>query len=661
MARSSAGSCGRSTINSASFRTSGSRSRGPLRRRRPRRRGRFPRGPRPSWLPPVGCGSEDSTTLQTHCDGYGVHRSLATIADPSGDDPRTMRSGIGLSRRAKEAAPVPTTNRRLDAGMFHVLRRGARRSCSKHESESAWACPRVSPRRRAGCPSDRTWGRVGWWRHESRKDLPHIALRHIYAPGTRHAYLPVRVGTAKEDTVRTKARVMWALTAAAAVGVAPLQAQSGLFVGVGFGLGYGHGEAYGIYSSTSDGWGLGYGGHRQYRFSRDTCWDRYWDSYWDPWSGWYSDCVVYGPYRHSSFRASSWRSRWSGWYGPSTSFAYWQDPYASPWGPYWSHDPWNSYWNGYGDGYWDGRRFDDYYGGRVRTVYAAGGSRGVSVVRPSPFALGGTGYKENPRGTSVRTATRRPATTAVAAPATAPARVGSPASAGARPEGRPAVNRMPPQATPTRAASPEARPSDRARSGERPATTAPRSSGVGSQARTPGAEREAPAVGRQPAVDRGTQRGAANPAREPASVRTPAAGRPSDRVAPTRTAPNRTPAATTAPSGQGRREKASPARTPSTRVEPSRAPSARAEPSRTPAARAAPSRAPSTRSEPAREPSARSQPSRAPSAGSTPRAAPRSEPQAAPRSAPSAAPRSAPSAAPRPTRSSDSPSRRPPS
>ncbi len=125
--------------------------------------------------------------------------------------------------------------------------------------------------------------------------------------------------------MRTKARVTWALTAAAALGVAPVQAQSGLFVGVGFGvgtgsyssgslfvgssfgLGYGHSNAYGIYSSTYDGWGLGYRGQRHYHYSRDSCWDRYWDSYWDPWSGWYGDCVAYGPYRHDSYRARSWR------------------------------------------------------------------------------------------------------------------------------------------------------------------------------------------------------------------------------------------------------------------------------------------------------------------------------------------------------------------
>lgn len=569
--------------------------------------------------------------------------------------------------------------------MFNVPVRRARRCCFGHDERPSLTQEGVSPLAPARCP--------GLWTRMARPGAPRNHIRRCYptsyVPYDRMARPLLFIGSGsyslKEDTVRTMARAAWTMTAAAALAAAPVAAQSSLFVGVGFGfggaydsgslfmgtsfgLGYGHGSAYGIYSDTYDGWGLGYRGTRHHHVSRDYCWDSYWDSYWDPWSGWYGDCVAYGPYAHSSWRARSWRSRF--WYGPSTTYVYWRDPYAAPWGPYWSYDPWASYW----DGYWDGRRWDDwngYYGGNVRTVYAAGGRRGVTVVRPSPLAGYGTTFKEDPRATSVRTATRRPATSAVVAPVAPAVRGGEPAAT-SPPQSRPAVNRMPPSATPTRAAAPEARPSDRAR-GADGAVAAPRSSGLTAPARTPSSERAAPRGERQPASDRTGVRTPSAPVREPATAGAPQS-RPSERLSQREPAA-REPAARTptsgrtqsaAPSRERARPEASPSRAPATRPEPTTAPRSRAA---EPAPRAEPRSQPRSepraapRSEPRSQP--RSEPRAAPRSEprsqprSEPSAAARSEPRAAPRSAPSAAPRSAPSSEPRSAPASGGATRRP--
>ena len=407
--------------------------------------------------------------------------------------------------------------------------------------------------------------------------------------------------------MRTLSRTSITLLAAAALGAAPVQSQSfvsvgigtgSVFAGVGFGIGGLHttsslfvgstfGEpygGYGIYSASYNGWGAGYGGARHYAYSRDYCRDYYEYSYWDPYSSWQSDCVGYGQYSYNSSRARRWSSRWGGYYGPST-YVYISDPFSSPWGPYWAYDPWgSSYW----DGYRDGRRYglwDNYYGGRVRTVYASGGRLGTSIYRPSPLSPIGPSYKESPGVAGSRTAARRSgANTPSATPAAAPGRVASVSRGGAQPSSRPAIARTPPSGgAVTRTASPSpratARPSDRVAGTDRAATARP------SGART------------SPATS----------------------GTPSARVAPSTRS---TPSSGARPSDRSRPS-------PSTRVAPTRqgAPSTRSAPSRqsAPSTRSAPSRqsAPATRSAPSRQsaPSARSAPSSR-SSGTAPRSAP---------------------------------------
>ncbi|HSH74865.1 MAG TPA: hypothetical protein VLA09_04190, partial [Longimicrobiales bacterium] len=428
--------------------------------------------------------------------------------------------------------------------------------------------------------------------------------------------------------MHTKARTVLAVAAAAALGAGSARAQTSLFVGVGFGFGGdygstslfvgtsfglahygGYGNEYGIYSATYDGWGLGYRGVRHDHYSRASCWDYYWDSYWDPYGGWYLDCVAYGPYSYNSFRARSWRARWPYW--PRSTFVYVRDPYWAPWGPYYAYDPWGPYWSGY----WDGRRyglFDDYYyGGRVRTVYASGGRRGVAVARTSPFARSWPNYKENPQAFTGRTATRRQGS---AVPAAAPTLVQRPAptrdrraAAGATDAARgTAVDSSPTRVTTPRTATPDRQTT---RSGTARAATPDRPT----QVTTP---RPAATDARPSDRLRGNDRGqrpvregssATSPSRERDNVRQPTGSRPSARIGTQRQSPS-----------------ATDRNTPSTRSEPARAPSA--------------SRPSDARSGSAPRATPRSEPRVAPR--STPRLTPRSESRAAPRSQPQAAPRS---------------------
>jgi len=241
------------------------------------------------------------------------------------------------------------------------------------------------------------------------------------------------------------------------------------FVGLSLGLGWGghYGASpYGIYSDAYDRWDYGYGSHRAW--SSSSCWDYYGDSYWDPWDDWYWDCVAGGPYVYGSFRTRSWlgRSSWWGW--PST-YVYWADPFATPWGPYWAYDPWGGYWGSswsYGWNGWGYRPWSSWpYGsGRVRVVYSGGGFRDV-VGRASPLARGGAwggvGYKESPGNVAAATAKRRPS----AGPAAtgAPGRADAVAPrAGASRGGSGAVAPRAPSSRGGASAAAPRRPSDRA-------------------------------------------------------------------------------------------------------------------------------------------------------------------------------------------------------
>ncbi len=200
-----------------------------------------------------------------------------------------------------------------------------------------------------------------------------------------------------------------------------------LFAGVGFGMHVGSYDPGPAFAGFSVGLALrshqgyyddyGYGIYSE-GYGSDPCWDPYyddyyWDSYYDPYYG----CWRSGPnvrYR-SAYYGSQWgySSSWYSW-GHRNAFVYIRDPYRSPWGPGWAYDPWGSYWNGYWDGYGSsyGGYYDGYWGGSrgTRVVYGGNGRTGVSIHRPSPLSIGGTGYKESPRGSGARTATRRTAT-----------------------------------------------------------------------------------------------------------------------------------------------------------------------------------------------------------------------------------------------------------
>jgi hypothetical protein len=344
--------------------------------------------------------------------------------------------------------------------------------------------------------------------------------------------------------MRTVSRTSMAVMAAAALGALPVQAQphvsfgigiGSIFTGVGFGVSNYYGpsslfvgasfdQSYGIYSSAYD----GYRGARNYHYRRNHCWDSYWDSYWDPYSGWYTDCVSYGPISYTSFRARRWRSRWGGY--RSNTFVYVSDHFSSPWHPYWAYDPWGSYWNGYDNGLRDG-----YYSGRG--VYTAGRYRGTTIYRPSPLTPVGPAYKETPGGSGTRTAVRRAGS---AAPVATPVRAAAVSRGGAQTSSRPTLARTGlPRAGSARTASPTARSgSPTARTASPSTRPSDRVAGVGR--RRPGATATRGATSRPSATGR------------PTAARAPtAASRPRDRVTPrSATSRHRTPSTRSAPSRQ---------------------------------------------------------------------------------------------------------------
>ena len=124
--------------------------------------------------------------------------------------------------------------------------------------------------------------------------------------------------------MRRAQRSILVLAVLATLGGAEAQGQAGvsfalsagpLFTGVGFGFG-GHHEAGSVFVGAAFGTA-----HPRYvgsygvysdptYYSSGSCWDDYWNSHYDPYSGWYDQCVLAGPYRYS-YRASSWRTRWT--------------------------------------------------------------------------------------------------------------------------------------------------------------------------------------------------------------------------------------------------------------------------------------------------------------------------------------------------------------
>ena len=442
------------------------------------------------------------------------------------------------------------------------------------------------------------------------------------------------------DIVRTATRVTLVLAALLAfaahesrgqthlsfsVGVGPL------FTGVGFGIGGGYyapgslftgadlvlgyhtpydDEAYGLYSDSYDGWDRGYRGSR----SSYSCWDYYWDSYWDPYSDWFSQCAAYRPWRNNSFRTRSWLSRSGGYYAPSSAYVYGHDAFGSHWGPSWALDPWG----GYRDGYYTGRVYAGYYGGSYgsyrggRTIYARGGRTTVVLNRPSPLIGERTGYKEDPRSRTTRTAVRRPGTaTAAVGSARTPARTGAATGRRAQPSSTPAAGRA----------------------GTSARTTPPRRGGTATATQLPSRNPVArPRVTRRtpPRVSTSSDRAGARtspqttPATRQGRVRAPATRRPSagtgkaiaapptrDRTSPTSS--GRATPRSTAYRVPGTRSVQTRSWGRSTRSAPSSAPSTRSAPSL-----AAPSRPPTARSAP-RAPKAQARPPARSSRGSSSR------------------------------------------
>lgn len=175
--------------------------------------------------------------------------------------------------------------------------------------------------------------------------------------------------------------------------------RSSAFFGLSLGLAWAHSygpSPYGIYSDTQNGWQRGYRVHHHpygyYGYGAAGCGSAFWDPYWDPWDPWDGDCLAFAPawspmWGYSSYHPWSFGFGfgYSSWYGPSVS-VYMADPYATPWGPYWSYDPWAGYWNNWRPGLGWGR---GYYGTRV--VYA-GHRRGWSVYPRSPLGRRGGSY-----------------------------------------------------------------------------------------------------------------------------------------------------------------------------------------------------------------------------------------------------------------------------
>jgi len=423
------------------------------------------------------------------------------------------------------------------------------------------------------------------------------------------------------DIVRTATRVTLVLAALLAfaanesrgqahlsfsVGVGPL------FTGVGFGIGGGYYAPGSLftgadlvlgyhtpYADSYDGWDRGYRGSR----SSYSCWDYYWDSYWDPYSDWFSQCAAYRPWRNNSFRTRSWLSRSGGYYAPSSAYVYGHDAFGSHWGPSWAHDPWG----GYRDGYYTGRVYAGYYGGSYgsyrggRTIYARGGRTTVVLNRPSPLIGERTGYKEDPRSRTTRTAVRRPGTaTAAVGSARTPARTGAATGRRAQPSSTPAAGRAgtsarttPPRrggtatATQLPSRNPVARPRVTRRTPPRVSTSSDRAGARTSPQTTPATRQgrvRAPAT-RRPSAGTGKAI-AAPPTRDRTSPTS------SGRATPRSTAYRVPGTRSVQPRSWGRSTRSAPSSAPSTRSAPSLA-----APSRPPTARSAP-RAPKAQARP---------------------------------------------------------------
>jgi hypothetical protein len=507
-----------------------------------------------------------------------------------------------------------------------------------------------------------------------------------------------------EATVRTMRRAFGIGTAAAflvtALPSTMLEAQAtqvsvgvgvGLFDGVGLGLAVDHWSGGGAYTGVSVATGVAaspagaYGIYSQgydaaYYGVPNYCHDVYawienpsyygghawwlWDDGWGYGgyyrSAWYQQCILAGPMQayHQFHAMVFFRRAHRSWYGyRSGGFIYRRDPFAHPWGPFWSYEP------------------------RWAVVGGSWGyPRGVVVHRPgtarpgrggrSPLYGPDVGYKENPAAGAGRTAVpRRTSVGDVAGrtPGTETRRPTVRTSDGARaaPRGeREVVRARPSQERPTPAARPGATRRTAPAGGDR---------GGAPAARTPTTRAQPPSRS-QPTARSAPARGGTPTARSRPTARTGPArgGTPTTRSTPTaRTSPTgrSTPTARTTPTGRS---------TPTARTSPTgrAGPATRPAPTTrrsTPTARPAPAtgRGPATRSAPpARSaPTARSAPVRgrtpptaraAPSRGSTPPRATRPAPTRRSTPATRPAPRTrAPAARKAPTTRSAPPARAP--
>lgn len=447
--------------------------------------------------------------------------------------------------------------------------------------------------------------------------------------------------------MRTSTRTTLTLAALLALSPLPGRAQTAVSLSMGFGslfsgvrLGIGVGvhrpgplffgtslglyhyspwaaSPYGIYSDNYDGWGMGYRGHRYALAS--SCFDPYWGwgSYWDPYGyGWSGGCGLWSYGYRTGWAGGWWRA-----YRHGTTIlvsTYWRDPFSTPWGPFWSYDPWGWYWDGFWGriayGGWHGWDRGRWYGGRG---YYGGyyGRGGRTAHRP---AIGVPGYKEGPRTSTGRTAKPRPGAVAPVSPetprtarprATAPGRPGTragPATTPRRPE-RPS-DRAQPTARPRSGGGYRAMPSARAGTVRPDPTVGGRTGAFSRRAQAAPARLARPSDRvRARAMAASAQRGVSAERRPPARTGAPLTRRvPSARSAApaARAAPSagRQPTRRAAPEVRMHQRRAAPSvRTAPTRSEPrvrsaparSRAPAVRAQRRRS----AAPSR-PATRSRP---------------------------------------------------------------
>lgn len=240
-------------------------------------------------------------------------------------------------------------------------------------------------------------------------------------------------------------------------------------------------HAYGIYSRLR--------GH-YYSPEYYTCWDYTWNPYSGLFSDWLWGCdpltgLVYRSIFHSQNRFLPWRT-FAYNSPPGHVFAYWQDPFVGPWGPYWAHDPWAPFW----DDYWAGPSFGGHFPGSYPAVPAIVEPEvpgRTATRRPSSRVGSPPGYGGGSDRTPRRTAVPRTSATPSMWPGTPVMDSRDPEASKAKPRGtrsRPAPSDFvrPPSAHPSpdrRRASgtrqgPSSRPSDRLRDG----ATVPRTKAV---------------------------------------------------------------------------------------------------------------------------------------------------------------------------------------